>query len=316
MEQTPTAPLEQGVTTAAAREDFAAMPATVFNPASHSVEPQACSSCGTSAPQTPGMSTKRPGANAPAWLYGTGIVHAIFPNKSIEKEFAQAAAHIETTGLTDRQLLYKVLSHEDYGYLAVECCFILKKHDIESFVLMPRRESVLKALVESLRHDPKPYDFHVVIGEVVGLSPPDKCNGLTLPLALVDQIYFSDKETLIKSIPKSDKVEAQAFERAAAEVFDRIMRMADNHGIGPDRALNCAALRSGDLYRAVAEAFARDESLAGVEARYSPLSGPQEMVEITLSFVHRKTGVLSKQCMTMNTSGKFPFVVTPLAPCW
>jgi hypothetical protein len=66
----------------------------------------------------------------------------------------------------------------------------------------------------------------------------------------------------------------EQFGPAAEEVFDRIMRMTDNAGATDEhRALNFLVVRYPAIYAEMAEEFARDFSLTGLEVRPSPLSG-------------------------------------------
>jgi hypothetical protein len=56
------------------------------------------------------------------------------------------------------------------------------------------------------------------------------CNGLMVPIAVFDQIYSFDRDTLIKAIPRPEKTPAKRVAAAAEELFDRIVQMADNAG--------------------------------------------------------------------------------------
>jgi len=99
------------------------------------------------------------------------------------------------------------------------------------------------------------------------------CNGLMVPVVAFDQIYSFDRDALMKSIPKPEKMTAKEFAPAAEELFDRILQMTDNAGaIDDHRALNYLAVHYHRVYAAVAEAFARNESLTAVDVHLSPLT--------------------------------------------
>jgi hypothetical protein len=101
------------------------------------------------------------------------------------------------------------------------------------------------------------------------------CNGLMVPVVAFDQIYFFDRDSLIKGIPRPDSIPAEReepFRTAAGELFDRIMQMADNAGgTDEDRALNYLAVRYPAIYATAADAFGRNASLTAVTARPSRL---------------------------------------------
>jgi hypothetical protein len=145
------------------------------------------------------------------------------------------------------------------------------------------------------------------------------CNGLMVPIVVFEQIYSFSRDELIReltqSIAKTTKLDTKALEHTAGELFDRIMLMADNAGAtNYHRAVNYLIMRYPRIYEAVAEAFARDESLTGIDVRPSALSGTQQIVEVILSFTNRNTDVVTQQFVRVNVDGMFPFLVTKLSP--
>jgi PatG C-terminal len=141
------------------------------------------------------------------------------------------------------------------------------------------------------------------------------CNGLMVPIVVFDQIYSFDRDSLIKAIPKPEKITAKEFAPAAEELFDRIMQMADNAGATDEhRAVNYLAVRYPRIYEAVAEAYGRNESLTGVDVVPSPLSGTRKVVEVIFSYTNRNTDVVEKFCTRVDVTEQFPFLVTKLSP--
>jgi hypothetical protein len=280
--------------------------------------PQACTTCGAIPAVNGGAA---PAAISPAIMAGTspGYVYAIgklgtrFARLSTEKEFAQVAARTDTKGLTDQQVLQKVLSEN--RYLARQMCWVMSIEGLETYVLLGRESADISLLVETLRTNPTPSDLDVVIGVKGPIAPPDICNGLLVPTVFFDQVYSFDREALIGSIPRPEKIPAKEFTPAAEELFDRIMQMTDNAGATDHhRALNYLAMRDRRIYEAVAEAYGRNESLSAVDVLLSPLSGTRKVVNVIFSFTERSTGVVSKQFVGVDLTEMYPFLQWKLQP--
>jgi hypothetical protein len=141
------------------------------------------------------------------------------------------------------------------------------------------------------------------------------CNGLMVPILAFDQIYSFDRESLIKAIPKPEKVTAKDFTATAEEVFDRIMQMADNAGATDEhRALNYIAVRYQSIYSTAADCHGRNCSLSAVEVQPSALSGTRKVVDVIFSYVNRNTDVVEKYFCRVDVTEEFPFLVTKLSP--
>lgn len=91
---------------------------------------------------------------------------------------------------------------------------------LDTYVLVPRNPADFGLLVEALRPNPTPMDMDVVIGIKGPIAPPELCNGLMVPIVLFDQIYSFDRDTLIKAIPRPEKIPAKDFGPAAEELFE------------------------------------------------------------------------------------------------
>jgi hypothetical protein len=255
------------------RDDRNATVATSVQPAM-TVSPQACAACGT-APAANG------GPAPPTYVYALGRIEARFPRPSVEKEFAQATGRADTSGLTDRQALQKVLTQRHNRYLARQLCWVMTIEGLETYLLAPRDPADLDLLVEALRPTPQPWDLDCVIGVKGPIAPPEMCNGLMVPIVVFDQIYSFDRDALIKAIPKPEKTSAKEFAPAAEELFDRIMQMTDNAGATDQhRALNYLAVRYQAIYANAADAFARNASLTAVNVQGSPLSSARNVVDV------------------------------------
>jgi hypothetical protein len=283
------------------------------------VIPQVCSTCGTPQGATPAMPPARSNPASPSWVYALGHIEARFPSLAHEKEFAQAVGRDDTKGFTDRQVQHQVLSKPANRYLARQMCWVMTIEGLETYLLTPRDPADLEQLLEALRPHATGSDLTLVIGTRGPIAPPQMCNGLMVPIVVFEQIYSFSRDELIReltqSIAKTTKLDTKALEHTAGELFDRIMLMADNAGAtNYHRAVNYLIMRYPRIYEAVAEAFARDESLTGIDVRPSALSGTQQIVEVILSFTNRNTDVVTQQFVRVNVDGMFPFLVTKLSP--
>ena len=271
------------------------------------VSPQACSTCGPSTPINGNTAD-------PSWVYALGTIQPRFPSISVEKEFAQAIGRDKTVGLTDRQALHSALVKPENRYLVRQLCWVMSVQGLETYLLSPRDPGDFSLLVETIRPNPSPQDLDCVVGIKGPIAPQEACNGLMVPIVIFDQIYSFDREGLIKSIPRPDKVSAKDFGPAAEEVFDRIIRMTDNAGNSEEhRALNYLALRYPATYAKAAEQFASNASLTAVDVRPSVLSSTRKLLDVVFSYTNRTTDVVEMFSVRVDVTDEFPFLVTKLA---
>jgi PatG C-terminal len=249
------------------------------------------------------------------YVYALGRIEPRFPRISVEKEFAQATGRAETAGLTDRQALYRVLSQPQNRYLARQLCWVLTIEGLETYILHARDPVDFAQLIDALRPTPSPLDVDVVIGVRGPIAPPELCNGLMVPIVAFDQLYAFDRETLVKAIPRPEKMPAKQFETTAGELFERILQVADNAGATDEhRALNYLVVRYPAIYTLAAERQTQDNSLAAVDVRLSPLAGVRKVVEVIFSYTNRTTDVTEKFFVRVDVTEQFPFLVTKLSP--
>lgn len=252
---------------------------------------------------------------SPGYVDAIGLIEPRFPTLSVEKEFAQATKGTgNTAGLSDRQALQKVLSDRQNRYLARQLCWVLTIEGLDTYILMPRDPMDLDLLIEALRPTPRLTDVDIVIGVRGPIAPPEMCNGLMVPIVVFDQIYSFDVDSLIKSIPRPEKIAVKDFQAVAEELFHRIMQMADNAGATDEhRALNYLVVRYDAVYATAAEAFGRDSSLTAVEVRPSPLSGVRRIVDVIFSYTNRQTDVTEKFFCCVDVTEEFLHLVKPMS---
>ena len=252
---------------------------------------------------------------AKSYVYALGRVEARFPTIAIEKEFAQATGRSDTAGLTDQQTLHEVLSQRQNLYLARQICWVMTVEGLETYILHPRSRGDISLLVEALRPAPRPTDIDVVIGVKGPIAPPEMCNGLMVPIVIFDQMYSFDIDSLIKSIPRPEKISEKQFGPVAEELIQRIMQMADNAGATDEhRALNYLVLRYPAIYAKAAECYGRDCSLTGVEVRASRIGSRRRVNDVIFDFQSRKTDVTEKYFVRVDVTEAFPFLVTKMSP--
>ncbi len=186
---------------------------------------------------------------------------------------------------------------------------------LETYILQPHNPADFDLLIEAIRPAPRPTDVDAVIGIRGPIAPPEMCNGLMVPIVAFDQTYSFDVDSLIKSIPRPEKVPEKEFKTAVEEVFMRIMQMADNAGATDEhRALNYLALRYPAVYATAAECHGRACSLTAVEVRPSHLSGLCKIVDVIFAYTNRNTDFIEKFFVRVDVTEEFPFLVTKLSP--
>ncbi len=274
-------------------------------------------------PQTCGCSKNiKPLSNASpsykaamSFVYAKGKIEPRFPNLSVEKEVAQASGRLEIQGGTDPQVLQSVLSKPENRYLLRHICWVMSIRGVPTYILMPRDPTDYNLLAESVRPMPSAEDVDVVIGIKGPLAPPEICNGLTIPMVFLDQIYSFEHSDLIKSIQRPNEIAEKDFEAAVRATHDLIMQMADNAGATDEhRALNYLVVRYKEIYSTTSKAFARNLSLTNIEVLPSRLSGVRKIVDVIFTFTDRRTDVIEKYFVRVDVTEEFPFLVTKISP--
>jgi hypothetical protein len=187
---------------------------------------------------------------------------------------------------------------------------------LDTYILVPSDPAETELLVNTIRPTPTPGDVDVVIGTQGPIAPPQMCNGLQVPIVVFEQIYSFDRDTIIQAVPRPETVQDEtAFRGATAEMFDRIMQLADNAGATDEhRALNYLASRYPNIYAVTAEAHQRNLALTGVDVRPSRLSGVRKVVDVVFSFTNRQTDVTEQYFVRVDVTEMFPFLVTRMQP--
>lgn len=267
-----------------------------------------------SSSSNPGHNTMDPATYS--FVYTLGRIQPRFPSPSLEKEYAQVVGRAaDTAGQTDPQAMHSTLTRKESRYLVRKMCWVLKIEGIETYILQLRDPTDFDLLVDALRPSPRPTDVDIVVGARGPIAPPQMCNGLMVPIVVVDQIYSFDIDGLIKSIPRPKGVQENQFRSTAEDLFYRIMQMADNAGATDEhRALNYLAVRYSAIYAHTTEMHDKNFSLSAVEVRPSRLSGTRKIVDVIFSYRNRNTDVEEKYFVRVDVTEEFPFLVTRLSP--
>lgn len=251
----------------------------------------------------------------PTYVYGIGRIEPRFSSLSVEREYAQVVARLDTTGQTDAQIMRQVLRDRENRYLARQMCWVFTVQGLPTYLVSIRDPADLDLLIDAVRDKPAPTDVDVIIGLLGPLAPPEACEGLVLPIAVADHIYSFRRSELIDALPVPEQADQESFRRSAAEVLDRILQLADNSGATDEhRALNYLAVRYQPIYARTAQQHQDQSSLIAVEVRPSRLSGPEKIVDVVLSFRGRATDLTEQFFVRVNMTGEFPFVLTGLQP--
>jgi hypothetical protein len=251
-----------------------------------------------------------------SYVYAIGKVIHRFPNRSLEMELAQAigrSSEGETKGLIHPEVAHKVLINPANRYIARQMCYVLKIEGLETYILVPSDPLDFERLVESLRSAPEVGDVDVIIGRRGPMASPEICNGLVVPIVIVDQIYSFDREALIKAIPRRKGTREDQFKKTSHTILDHIIQIADNAGATDEhRALNYLAVRYDEIYHRTQLLQDENYSFTAIEVRPSRLSGTSKVVDVIFSYENRANRASQKWFARVDVTEEFPFLVSPM----
>lgn len=272
--------------------------------------PPACSSCGRG---DGSCGCGAGGAPTSRFVYAFGRIEVRIPNLSIEKEIAQVTRSKDTRSLTEQATLAAALKDAKNRYLARLVCWVLSVGGDPTYFIVPRDADDITLLLSCLREETNPADLDLLIGVAGPLSPPEMCNGLSLPMVTPDQVYPFDTPSLLRELNSDSKT---AKPRSSAEaLLWRIMKTGENVGLSDShRALNYLAVRYDAIYTKVAEMNDADASLSNLRVRPSRGGAMRREVDVIFSFTDRKSETTSHHSVRVDVSGEFPFLVSRLSP--
>lgn len=248
------------------------------------------------------------------FVYAIGNIQIRFPSLGVEKEFAQASGRMDTAGLSDQQVLQRVLSEPRNRYLSRQICWVFVIEGMDVYLLQPREAGDFDLLLEAVRANPSRQDVDVVVGLRGPLAPPTMCNGLSVPIVGFSQIYSFDRDSFAQAVPVPEEA-GDGFPEKVDEIFDRILRGADNAGASDEhRALNYLATRYPAIYALGTRQFEEGNSLTAIETVPSRLSGTRRMINVVFVFTNRQTQAMDRYSVRVDVTEEFPFLASALAP--
>jgi hypothetical protein len=251
----------------------------------------------------------------PAYVYAVGTIEMRLPSPGIEKEFRQTIANGSTANLTQREVQYNILRQN--RHLANEVCWVLRIENVDTYILVPRDSWMLDEFVNAVAPAERKLDLDVVIGTRGPLAPAELCNGLVVPIVLVDQVYSFQQPDLMRALrkPEGSSIEDETFEGSSTDLFERIQQLADNVGATDEhRALNYLAVRSESIYTHTSGMYGREFDLTDVEVILSRLSGTRKLVDVIFTYTNRNTDVVEKYYLRVDVTEKYPFLDKKLSP--
>lgn len=254
----------------------------------------------------------------PSYVYAIGKVVHRFPTRSLEFELAQTIGRRpeeETTGRAHEEVIHNVLADPINRYIARQICYVLNIERLETYILVPTDPLDIDRLIQALRPAPSLADIDVIIGRRGPIAPPEMCNGLLVPIVMVDQIYSFDRDSLIKAIPKRNVTDEDQFKKTADALFNHIIQIADNAGATDEhRALNYLSVRYDEIYHRTQLIQDENYSFSAVDVRPSRLSGIRKVVDIIFSYENRANRAIQKWFVRVDVTEEFPFLVSPMQP--
>jgi hypothetical protein len=282
----------------------------IEDPSSSTLPAKSCS-CGSMDNNNPDKTV-----SSPSYIYAIGKVVHRFPKKSLEMELAQATGRRvgeETRGLTREEVVYRGLTDSANRYIARQICYVLNIEGLETYILIPSDPLDIDRLAEALRPAPDVGDIDVIIGRRGPMASPERCNGLVVPIVIVDQIYSSDRDTLMKAIPKRKGESEDQFKKTADALFGHIIQIADNAGaIDEHRAINYLAVRYDEIYHRTQLMQDENYSFSAIDVRPSRLSGTRKIVDVIFSYENRANRAAQKWFVRVDVTEEFPFLVSPM----
>lgn len=246
------------------------------------------------------------------YVYTVGIIEPRFPSSSVEKEFSQAVGRRVPPYSTDRRAFTNVLKDPACRYLARELCWVLVTGNVDRYMLVPRDPADVMLLVESIDREAHSPSLDCVIGVEDSTA---KCGTLSIPTVIFDQLYSFDTASLIEAIPRNSRLSRRRFRVVAEELLSTIIDAAwSGCGTDVDRALIYLAMRYPTIYNATADAASVGRRLTAVEVSLSSLSDDgRKTVNVYLSYVGTSPKAATKSVVSVDVTGKFPFLISKLS---
>jgi len=284
------------------------------------VAPQACASCGSKpAPAGPapagqaGIPGPRPAG--PSFVFAAGVIEPLFCSRAVEEEFTRLRGNINAAGLSDQQALRKVLKDKEHFYLAQSMGWTFSVGNVVTYLLAPSVPGEVGQFLDTLEDEPDPARIHLALGVKGPLAPPERCNGMMLPIVVVHKLWVTKKSTLVAAIQdqRREKTSAKEFAVVAEEIFDRLIDRAASEGSSHEqRAITFAAFCCPQVYNLVVEYYEKNYSLKRVYAQRAPVTSLRAMTDVRFVFEDRTRDREDTWSLLIDTQEMFMFPVSKL----
>jgi hypothetical protein len=319
-------------------------PATAMVAAVATIMPQ---DCGCQAPAAAGGAATPTAPPPPIFIYALGRIRAAISSTSVENELQQANwLNFPNSDISSLQ--YLVLSQPRNAYLARAMCWILQIDAaealepngalidtfVDAYVLKPQTTVEMSALISALEPsiDATDIRYTVIQGLQGPLATEDMCNGLQLPIVVVNAVNTFTRGQIMAQI----QVAAQVPEQSGL-LLDQMLQAAGNAGNAPEyRALNWLAVQGFDVSRGALGVMGFDvyKVLGAMQGystdqnspfrvpgnfQFSGIStsqmsgGTRTVVNVVLYFREKITGSAVNWFCQVDVSGEFPFMARPFS---
>jgi hypothetical protein len=262
------------------------------------------------------------GPGLSGYVFAIGRIRHFFPALDIEKEYKQLVPKPlppELNGAPEDRILQWVL--EQNPFLAREMGWVFLIQNVSTYVLIPRSpielEQFVKAIVPASTTE-------VTYDVIVGVQDPAALVGAgdgSVPGVTVNRTYQFTLTELVDSVIAALRAQgvAQPPNRAQiTDLFDDLLQLADNTGDADEhRALNYVSVNYPEIYMPQSPGGPGAPATAyftGVETRRSPLGGGRAIIDVIVSYTNQTSGVVTKFYTSIDVSGQFPYLATPLQP--
>ena len=297
-----------------------------------------CAHCGQPAGGTSGVALPQVSAQAAAavrgsFVYAVGRLHARFPSLGAEKEYAQLVG-ADSDAIVRTGALKDALADKQNRYLARQMCWVFSGPDADACVVIPRDQSDLDELIDTLTDDEQV--VQVLVGSPTIIAASSPCLSAELPVAAPDQLLAFSLDEFLDAMPgpdhdrgdngedgEDDGEEKQGEGRANRDtnpwrqtsrgLFNHLTRRSENRGLTDEhRAMNYIALRYPQIYHLVYDAQRDGATLIGVDVRPAFSGGDRRTIDVRFSLRHARTHVIERYRCRVDTTDVFPFLASPL----
>ncbi|WP_369257058.1 hypothetical protein [Streptomyces sp. R35] len=284
--------------------------------------PTGCTAC--SQQPAPGTTSLGMPLAQDQFVYAIGRLSPQFLSLDVEKEFAQLAAQVGDREVSEHHRLKTVLQQDDSLYLSHHVCWVFTTQGLDSFAVVPRDSHDARQLIEAFVPASEENVINVVVGRPAAVPPTWAWSATGLRLVSADQILTFTLDEFIDALQDGNgdtdgegNGNANSDHRVVMrELFFRLTKRADNHGFtDTHRACNYIALRYPAIYRTTVQEIDDRKALAGVDTR-ATVTNDRRLVSIRLIFRNHHTQVVEYYSCTVDVTGEFCFLVTPLSPTY